>query len=196
MQRGLSRYTPGWGPFYRSLSGNERGILIRQGSVTEEYTSSQLGRGVSLPRGADLIVARGGAPLPARKGDQVQVQLRSSNALGKQPNVLGGGPLLLQRGQVVLNGRGEGFSPGFISQTAPRTVIGQGRGGTWMLAIRGGAGSNPTLLETTLAMQQLGLSDALNLDGGSSTTLVAGGRTLINGSGSSPRIHNGLGLVP
>ena len=45
-------------------------------------------------------------------------------------------------------------------------------------------------------MQQLGLSDALNLDGGSSTTLVAGGRTLINGSGSSPRIHNGLGLVP
>jgi len=196
VQRGLSRYTPGWGPFYRSLSGNERGILIRQGSVTEEYTSAQLARGVSLPRGADLVVARGGAPLPARKGDQAQVQLRSSNALGEQPNVLGGGPLLLQRGKVVLNGRGEGFSPGFVRQTAPRTVIGQGRGGTWMLAIRGGAGSNPTLLETTLAMQQLGLSDALNLDGGSSTTLVAGGRTLINGSGSSPRIHNGLGLVP
>jgi exopolysaccharide biosynthesis protein len=120
--------------------------------------------------------------------------MSSSNQLGDKPNVLGGGPLLMKGGQVVLNGRREGFSPGFLSQTAPRTVIAQGKGGIWMLAIRG-SGSNPSLLETSLAMRQLGMRDALNLDGGSSTTLIAAGRTLINGSGSPPRIHNGLGLV-
>ena len=194
VQRGLSRYTSAWGPYYRSLSGREQAILIRAGNVIAEYNNSQLSRGVSLPKGTDLVVARGGAPLPARTGDQAKVEMSSSNPLGDKPNVLGGGPLLMKGGQVVLNGRREGFSPGFLSQTAPRTVIAQGKGGIWMLAIRG-AGSNPTLLETSLAMRQLGMRDALNLDGGSSTTLIAAGRTLINGSGSPPRIHNGLGLV-
>ena len=194
VQRGLSRYTSAWGPSYRSLSGQEQAILIRAGRVIAQYSNSQLSRGVSLPQGTDLVVARGGAPLPAGPGDQARVEMGSSNKLGDQPNVLGGGPLLMQGGQVVLNGRSEGFSPGFLSQTAPRTVIAQGKGGIWMLAIRG-TGSNPTLLETSLAMRQLGMRDALNLDGGSSTTLVAAGRTLINGSGSPPRIHNGLGLV-
>jgi hypothetical protein len=194
VQRGLSRYTSAWGPYYRSLSGREQAILIRAGNVIAEYNNSQLSRGVSLPKGTDLVVARGGAPLPARTGDQAKVEMSSSNQLGDKPNVLGGGPLLMKGGQVVLNGRREGFSPGFLSQTAPRTVIAQGKGGIWMLAIRG-AGSNPTLLETSLAMRQLGMRDALNLDGGSSTTLIAAGRTLINGSGSPPRIHNGLGLV-
>ena len=194
VQRGLSRYTSAWGPFYRALSGQEQAILIRAGNVIAQYSNSQLSRGVVLPKGTDLVVARGGAPLPASPGEQARVEMGSSNKLGNQPNVLGGGPLLMQGGQVVLDGRREGFSPGFLSQTAPRTVIAQGKGGTWMLAVRG-AGSNPTLLETSLAMQQLGMRDALNLDGGSSTTLVAAGRTLINGSGSPPRIHNGLGLV-
>ena len=65
----------------------------------------------------------------------------------------------------------------------------------WLITLRGSTGSDPTLLETTLAMQQLGISDALNLDGGSSTTMDAAGRNLMTGRGSSPRVHNGLGLV-
>jgi hypothetical protein len=34
------------------------------------------------------------------------------------------------------------------------------------------------------------------MDGGSSTTLVVAGRTVMNGRGSTPRVHNGLGLIP
>ena len=114
--------------------------------------------------------------------------------------MLGGGPLLLKNGRIVLNGRAEGFSPDFLALAAPRTVVGQGRGGTWLLTLRGIGGSEsgagPTLLETALAAKQLGLRDALNLDGGSSTTVVAGGRTVMTGRGGTPRIHNGIGLVP
>ena len=196
VQRGLSRYTAAWGPHYRALSGGEQALLIRGGAVTEHYGSAQLNRGVRLPKGADLVVARGRAPLPAEPGERVTLMQRPNMPLGDLPNVLGGGPLLMQAGRVVLNGRGEGFSPGFLGLAAPRTVIGKGRGGTWMITVRGVAGSGPTLLETALAVQQLGLTDALNLDGGSSTTLVAAGSTLMTGRGSAPRIHNGLGLVP
>ena len=198
VQRGLSRYTRAWGPIYRPLSGEEQALLIRDGRVEQRFDRASIRRGVLIPPDADLVVSRGGAPLPASPGDRVTVTMaqRSSPELGDQPNVLGGGPLLMQGGRIVLNGRSEGFSPGFLSLAAPRTVVGQGNGGTWLIALRGSAGSDPTLLETALAMQQLGLRDALNLDGGSSTTVVVSGRTVMNGRGSAPRIHNGLGLLP
>ena len=196
VQRGLSRYTRSWGPVYRPLSGREQALLIRDGGVEAQFDHARLSRGVVIPEDADLVVARGGAPLPAQPGDRVRITTGSRAGLDQHQNVLGGGPLLLKNGRVVLNGRAEGFSPGFIALAAPRTVVGYGRGGTWLITLRGANGNDPTLLETALAAKQLGLRNALNLDGGSSTTMVAGGRTVMNGRGGTPRVHNGLGLVP
>ena len=196
VQRGLSRYTRSWGPVYRPLSGREQALLIRDGGVEAQFDHARLSRGVVIPEDADLVVARGGAPLPAQPGDRVRITTGSRAGLDQHQNVLGGGPLLLKNGRVVLNGRAEGFSPGFIALAAPRTVVGCGQGGTWLITLRGANGNDPTLLETALAAKQLGLRNALNLDGGSSTTMVAGGRTVMNGRGGTPRVHNGLGLVP
>ena len=196
VQKGLSLYTPAWGPRYLALSGEEEALLVRDGRVESTFDQSSLQRGIAIPKDAELVVARGRTPLPARPGDQVQVATRSRSPLAQQPNVLGGGPLLMQNGQVVLNGRQEGFSPGFMSLAAPRTVVAQGPSGQWLMTLRGSGGSDPTLVETALAAQQLGLRDALNMDGGSSTTLVVAGRTVMNGRGSTPRVHNGLGLIP
>ena len=196
VQKGLSRYTSAWGPRYRALSGEEEALLIRDGRVETTFDQSSLKRGIAIPKDAELVVARGRTPLPARPGDQIVVTTRSSSPLAQRPNVLGGGPLLMQDGRVVLQGRQEGFSPGFMSLAAPRTVVAQGQSGQWLMTLRGASGSDPTLVETALATQQLGLRDALNLDGGSSTTLVVAGQTVMNGRGSTPRVHNGLGLIP
>ena len=195
VQRGLSRYTRAWGPFYKALSGEERAVTVRDGVVTEQLDRAALNRGVPLAAGTSLIVSRAGAPLPARPGDQVSINLRSSSPVGNQPNVLAGGPLLLNNGQVVLKGRQEGFSAGFLSLAAPRTVVAQDATKVWLMTLKGANGSDPTLLETTLALRQLGMLDALNLDGGSSTTLLAANRTVMTGRGVTPRVQNGLGLV-
>jgi exopolysaccharide biosynthesis protein len=56
--------------------------------------------------------------------------------------------------------------------------------------------SGPTLGEAAMLLQQLGLQDALNLDGGSSTGLVLGGSLQVSGRGVAGSIHNGIGLVP
>jgi hypothetical protein len=53
----------------------------------------------------------------------------------------------------------------------------------------------PTLGETAMLLQRLGLRDALNLDGGSSTGLVMGGAHTVKGRGVAGSVHNGLGLV-
>jgi exopolysaccharide biosynthesis protein len=65
----------------------------------------------------------------------------------------------------------------------------------WLLAVKGANGSDPTLLETSLALRQLGLTEALNLDGGGSTTMLIANTTVMTGRGITPRVQNGLGLV-
>ena len=61
--------------------------------------------------------------------------------------------------------------------------------------MEGQGGAGPTLGETAALLQRLGLRDALNLDGGSSTGLVLGGSLQVKGRGVAGRVHNGVGLI-
>ena len=120
----------------------------------------------------------------------------ASSAVGEKSHVLGGGPLLLAGGRVVLNGSAEGFSAGFLQQGAPRTVVASDGRQLWLLTLQGVGNAGPTLMETALLLRQEGLQDALNLDGGSSTGLVLADVHTVKGRGVAASVHNGLGLVP
>jgi hypothetical protein len=194
VKRGLARYTAAWGP-YRTLSGAEQAVLLRDGVVQRRYDSAWLAAGVPLAPGEDLLVARS-VPLPWEVGTRLQLLSRPSSDLGLAPNVMGGGPLLLQGGRIVLDGLAEGFSPAFLRQGAPRTVIGSDGRFLWLLTLEGLDDGGPTLAETARFLQAAGLQDALNLDGGSSTGLVMGGLHAVKGRGVVSAVHNGLGLVP
>ena len=196
VQRGISRYTADWGPNYRALSGSETGLLIQGGLVRQQLGPSELDAGVAL-RGDDLLlVGRGGAELPWGLGDRLQIESRPSSNLGLATHVIGGGPLLLQAGRIVLNGAAENFSSAFLSQGAPRTVLARDDRQIWLITLEGIQDSGPSLGETAALLQQLGLQDALNLDGGSSTGLVLGGSLQVKGRGVAGSVHNGVGLVP
>ncbi len=196
VQRGLSRYTADWGPSYRALSDGESALVLRDGAVQRRYDAINLRTGVPLVPSELLVVARGGFPLPVATSSRFTLTSRPSNPLGEASNVVGGGPLLLQDGRVVLAGGSESFGPAFLSQGAPRTVVGSDGQRLWLMTLEGTDDAGPTLTETALALQQLGLRDALNLDGGSSTGLVLGGNQFVKGRGVIGAIHNGLGLVP
>jgi exopolysaccharide biosynthesis protein len=43
-------------------------------------------------------------------------------------------------------------------------------------------------------MQQMGTVDALNLDGGSSTSLYLGGQLVDRASATAARVHNAIGI--
>ena len=196
VQRGISRYTADWGPNYRALSGSETGQLIQGGLVRQQFGPSELDAGVPL-RGDDLLlVGRGGSELPWGLGDRLQIESRPSSDLGLATHVIGGGPLLLQAGRIVLNGAAENFSSAFLNQGAPRTVLARDDRQIWLITLEGIQDSGPSLGETAALLQQLGLQDALNLDGGSSTGLVLGGSLQVKGRGVAGSVHNGVGLVP
>ena len=194
-QRGIARYTAAWGRSYQPITGDEMAVLIRQGLVIQRFEPSELAGGVPLEPGNELLVSRGKLLLPWQPGERLQLHSRPSHPLGASPFVIGGGPLLLQNGRLVLNGAAEGFSASFLSQGAPRTAIASDGRQLWLLTLQGLNGAGPTLLETALLLQQQGLKDALNLDGGSSTGLVLGQKHTVKGRGVAGAVHNGLGLV-
>ena len=198
VQRGISRYTADWGPGYRPISGTESALLLRGGVVQWRAQGSQLAAGVALAPGDELLVARGGANLPGNTGDRLQIESRPSDPVGRASHVIGGGPLLLQDGRIVLDGSAEGFGAAFLRQGAPRTVVASDGSRIWLVTLEGSGGDDPgpTLGETAWLLQRMGLRDALNLDGGSSTGLVMGGVHSVKGRGVGGAVHNGLGLVP
>jgi hypothetical protein len=196
LQRGLSRYSSDWGPQYHSLSDGETGALVRLGVVQRLLGPGELAGGIPLVSGEMLLVARSGFSLPWLEGESLRLESRPSTAVGLAANVVGGGPLLLRDGQSVLDGTAEGFSAAFLSQGAPRTVVGTDGRLLWLITLEGVEDGGPTLEETTQLLRGLGLRDALNLDGGSSTGLVMGGLHTVKGRGVAGAVHNGLGLVP
>jgi hypothetical protein len=195
VQRGISRYDDAWGPVYRALSGSESALLLRQGMVSQRFESNQLEQGVPLRAGDTLLVARGGAVLPWSQGERLSLSSHPSSSLGDAEQVIGGGPLLLQNGQLVLNGVAENFGAAFIQQGAPRTVLASDGLEVWLITLEGENGPGPTLEQTAQIVRQMGARDALNLDGGSSTGLVIGGSLRVMGRGVAGRVHNGVGLV-
>jgi hypothetical protein len=195
VQRGISRYDDAWGPVYRSLSGSESALLLRQGVVSQRFESNQLEQGVPLRPGDTLLVARGGVVLPWSQGERLSLSSQASSPLGDAEHVIGGGPLLLQNGQLVLNGAAENFGAAFMTQGAPRTVLASDGLEVWLITLEGENSPGPTLEQTAQILRQMGVRDALNLDGGSSTGLVMGGSLRVMGRGVAGRVHNGVGLV-
>ena len=195
VQKGMSRYTADWGPWYRALSGEETALLLRDGVVRQRFLGSDLQRGVALNGEDTLVVARGGLQLPWSEGEPLRVATAVSDSIGDASNVVGGGPLLLQDGRFVLNGQAEGFSPSFLRQGAPRTVIGSDGSRVWLVTLEGVDHPGPTLNQAAKLLSSMGLRDALNLDGGSSTGLVMGGSHTVKGRGVAGSVHHGLGLL-
>lgn len=94
-------------------------------------------------------------------------------------HAIGGGPRLLAGGQLA---GGEGFARAFTDRRHPRTAIGLLADGRIALFVVDGR--NPyhslgmTLMELAMELRRRGVVDALNLDGGGSTTMVVHGRII------------------
>ncbi len=157
--------------------------VVVTGDVVQQVTD---GRGnTPIPPGGYVLSghARGRASLLAafKPGDRVSLRARLVPISGDPRwegvrHVAGGGPRLLAGGQFV---GGEGFRPSFVNRRHPRTAIGRLEDGRIVLVVLGGRqpyhSLGMTLAELAGTLRRLGVTDALNLDGGGSTTLVVRG---------------------
>lgn len=201
---GIARYTPAWGSTYTPLTDNET-IIVVQSDRVENVLPAGVASQMTFPIPASgyLLVLRSTDNFPIQPGGLLAIGTRVSiqnqtipTGFNRYPNILGAGPLLLQNRQVVLNAKAEQFRDSFIRESAYRSAIGTTSVGTLIIATAGNrtGGAGPTLSEIAEIMQRLGAIDALNLDGGSSTSLYLGGQLINRSPRTAARVHNGLGI--
>lgn len=200
VQAGIGLYTAAWGSTYIPIADGEVIVTVNQNQVVQRTTAGAAGTGTyAIPPQGYVLAFRSynSAAQALSVGTTVALSpnLRPP-AFAEFPYAIGGGPILVQNGQISANAKAEGFSDAFASQAAPRSAIAVTPDGNLILvAIHySPGGRGPTLREAAQIMLQLGARDALNLDGGTSSSLYLGG-TIINRHGSTVgRVHNGLGV--
>ncbi len=139
---------------------------------------------VSGKQSKELIALSGGKEIELRvnlKGVEVE----------KVQNAIGGGPAILSAGQVALNLAAEGFAQKFADTKHPRTAVGKtASGDVWLVVVDGrqpDISVGATLGELADIMIRLGCVEAMNLDGGGSSTLALNGVVLNRPSDPKPR---------
>ncbi|PSN19723.1 hypothetical protein C7271_05810 [filamentous cyanobacterium CCP5] len=200
VKAGVSLYTPAWGLTYSPLTDGETLIkVVGNQVVDQQFPGSAGSQPVLIPTDGYLLAVRSQTSASTALAPGTQLQL-SEQALPSSfeplPQVMAAGPLLLSRGQQVLNATVEGFSTAFATQAAPRSAIGITAQGSLLVvaAHLSPTGRGPTLGEMANIMGQLGCLDALNLDGGSSSSLYLGGRLINRSPRTAARVHNGIGI--
>jgi len=174
---GLAVYTRFYGPLTPPL---QMAAVVRN-DVVEHLTTGR----ILIPQdGYVLGVNAGDTDLITKfvkVGDRLWLHLDLWPDL-EITSAVGGGPRLVKDGQVFVPFAWEWFSPRHAQERAPRTAVGITAGNKVLLVTVDGRGGRQntgmTLREMAELMVQLGAHDAMNLDGGSSATMVVGGRVV------------------
>jgi hypothetical protein len=143
-----------------------------------------------IPRDGYVLSFGGTQPPPAlgslRVGTRVELETNYAAVDGAEADwrnteaIVGGAGLLLRDGRLITDWKAEQLSPGFAHTRHPRTLIGTQVDGTiWLVTVDGRQpklSAGMSLFELRSLVQRLRLRNALNLDGGGSTTMWVAGK--------------------
>ncbi|GAA2198645.1 phosphodiester glycosidase family protein [Sinomonas flava] len=210
----LVAFTPDFGPQTPSGDGLEV-VLDGSGRVSEVHEH----RGMAVPAGGRTIQATGSAAAQLRalapEGRQLQLSTDLLDAKGKaltadkSTSVVNGGPLLIQDGAENITARRDGmvhtgdsnsFYYGWVHKRNPRTFAGVDAQGRTLIVTADGRQTDRlglSIKETADVAASLGMVQAINLDGGGSTAMVADGALVTRPSGGSERaVGDALLVLP
>lgn len=135
--------------------------------------------------GTVLLLATGKAVsqfVGMQAGDSVKLRVQVQGFDFKRvQNVMGGGPMLVRDGQTLVDNAEERIAVPFTMDRHPRSLFGRTKtGDLWLVTIdgRSAISAGASLPESAEIMRRLGCVDAINLDGGGSTTFDLFGATI------------------
>jgi Phosphodiester glycosidase/SPOR domain len=200
----LVAFTPEFGAATPAGPGVE--AVLDGGGVVREVRSP---RGGALPAGGSSVQATGSLADQlsgiAVVGQQLRIDSRLLDERGHvvhpPASIVNGGPELVRDGRLHLTAATDGmvrpgdpsFYYGFVAKRNPRTIAGVDAAGQILLVTADGrstASLGLSLNESAAVARALGMRDAINLDGGGSTTMVAAGQVI-----NSPSDATGERLV-
>ncbi|GIV15457.1 MAG: hypothetical protein KatS3mg022_0892 [Armatimonadota bacterium] len=164
-------------------------LLVALGSAGERLRTLSAGTAVtlrfSIEPGQEMVVL---APQNGRSNTQLASRgywIRQSGVeyWSRASMAVGGGPWLLRDGQILIDAPEQGFNSSFSDNRHPRTAVGVTADGKLLLVTVDGRqpmSGGMTLHELAQLMKLLGATDAINLDGGGSTTMAIRGGLVLN----------------
>lgn len=179
----LMLYTPAYHAHTDTATGGTEWVIDGSPPTVTSRTSDQ--GSTPIPPGG-YVLSYGGLKPPAPldwlvRGSQVGFETSyepvdgMAEAWDSARDIVGGAGLLARGGTYLAEWASEQLTPGFPETRHPRTVIGTAGDGTiWMIVADGrqpqlSVGIN--FVELQALGRRIGLTHALNLDGGGSTTL-------------------------
>jgi hypothetical protein len=194
-------YTPALGSSTRTVGGSE--LVLRRagegewlplqvgGHYQAQVTAVHADGNTPLERNA--VVLSIGPELTETAGDfkpgmMLSLHLETTPDLAGASAALGGGPILLRGGEAPAWGE--------RTQRHPRTTVGWNREHLLLAVVDGrqtGLSAGMNYAELSRLMRRLGCTEAMNLDGGGSSTLWLGGQVMNSPSdGRERRVANSL----
>lgn len=198
-EAGVTLYTAAWGwPVQGpcAVAALGAGPLRTQGQCTARVTRRLRANQSRVPQGDEVfIVARGDAAVGAadlHKADEVSLDMGATGLTSPVRMAVGGSVVLVSNGIVVATERAAS------DRQHPRTAVGyndneillftcDGRQPDWSVGLY--------LDQMAVVLQALGCTEALNLDGGGSTTMIVDGRVANRPSGGIQRMISNAVLV-
>jgi len=205
----LVLFTPRFGEETRAEPGTTQIALIGLSDrlhpnvdLTARVASITPGQSQRIPPDGAVVAARGVQAYALRKlkvGDEVTLSLWLDPEKGQIEQAVSGGPRLVRDGLISVEHLRERFAESFAARRHPRSGLGIRNGTLVMVTVDGrqpGHSEGMTLYEFAMLFLELNCTDAMNLDGGGSTTLVVRGRVANSPSGGSERaLVNALAVL-
>lgn len=194
-------YTPHFG-YHTGTQTEEQSVECQ---VLLDGTISQIGEAnLSIPEDGFVISAQGA---PARwlkanlkEGERALIFSGLWEQWRNARHLVAGGPRLLKDGQLQITAQAERFQPDIAQGRSPRTALGLGANGEIIILVADGRTAQSrglSLTELAQLMQEQGATDALNFDGGGSSTLVVRNRVINRPSDGSERaVASALLVLP
>jgi len=197
----LVMYTPRWGEVLSPCAQCTRLVVSGEAVVVAKRTQAQP---VEIPPGGYVISGSGRYASLLEKvheGEGVWTRLQTNPEWKKLAYALGGGPRLVKDGRPHVTAAPEVFGRDVSGGATSRSAVAITRDGLLMLVAVETPPDEPgrgvTLTELAQILVKLGARDAMNLDGGGSTTVVQGDQVINHPRDDRLRaVSNALLVVP
>ena len=196
----VSLFTPRFGQTTRAevvttqfVLNDLSGPFTPNGVVTARIAERTTAASLPIPADGAVLAANGVAAWALRNlqvGDQICLRLGIQPNVGEIAQAVGGGPRLIRDGAVCDEHRLERFRDSFATTRHPRTGLGLNGKQLFLVTVDGrqpGYSAGMTLREFSEFLLNLGCTEAINLDGGGSTTMVIRGQVVNSPSDGAER---------
>jgi len=190
-------YTSRWG---RPTAEKEKATRVMLSPAMQVLLVNDQGRGMQIPENGYVLSIVGPCAAKAAKaqvGGTATLQLATDPAWPGLRHALGGGPRLVANGRPYVTAQTERFQPDIAVGASPRAAIGLMPNRDAVFVVADGRqkeySAGLTLAELATFLTKLGVTDAMNLDGGGSATMVVRSAVVNRPSDGGPRpISNAL----